>query len=137
MSHRRTLIGISAVVLLCASTGAPAQSATSPDDTFWASRDVRIPADPKVPVVRIAIWDSGVDTTLFDKQLARDPNGQPIVRGKRPPHAVLVVQQRWQQRIQLGAGVGRLHAQRRRSCCGTIGPTATRFWWKSSSPDWS
>lgn len=81
MSHRRIFIGISAVVMLFASTAAPARGAATPNESFWSSRDVQIPADPKAPVVRIAIWDSGVDITLFDKQLARDPSGQPIVRG--------------------------------------------------------
>ncbi len=48
---------------------------------FWASRDVTIPNDLPVPVVRIGIWDSGVDLSLFDGQIATDPDGNPLVRG--------------------------------------------------------
>lgn len=81
MAHCSTLMGVSAVVLFCVSTATPAQSAKTPDDTFWAPRDVQIPPDPKAPAVRIAIWDSGVDIALFGKQLARNSDGQVILRG--------------------------------------------------------
>ncbi len=45
---------------------------------IWAARDVTLtPAETRGPVV-IGIWDSGVDTALFAKQLVRD-DGKPAV----------------------------------------------------------
>jgi len=48
---------------------------------IWAARDTTIPASAASPTVRIAIWDSGVDTSLFSKQLARDAAGRVLLRG--------------------------------------------------------
>lgn len=48
---------------------------------FWASRDTVIQADPRAYVPRIAIWDSGVDTTLFRDLLMRDAARHVVLRG--------------------------------------------------------
>ncbi len=45
---------------------------------IWAARDVQLAPGQGQPV-RVAVWDSGVDTALFDKQLLRDPQGRPLV----------------------------------------------------------
>ncbi|MCC6838530.1 MAG: S8 family serine peptidase [Flavobacteriales bacterium] len=50
-------------------------------DGFWSSRDTVIQADPRAYVPRIAIGDSGVDTTLFAPQLVRDTAGHAVLRG--------------------------------------------------------
>ncbi len=45
---------------------------------IWAARDVQLaPGDGGSPV-RVAVWDSGVDTPLFGKQVLRDAKGQPL-----------------------------------------------------------
>lgn len=49
--------------------------------SFWSKRDTVLANVPGAPKVRIAIWDSGVDTTLFRERLARDAKGAPILRG--------------------------------------------------------
>jgi len=51
------------------------------DSTFWIARDTTIGADAARAKVRIAIWDSGVDTVLFRDRLARDGQGWPLIRG--------------------------------------------------------
>lgn len=44
---------------------------------IWAARDAALkPSDPGAPV-RIAVWDSGVDTALFGDQVLRDAQGRP------------------------------------------------------------
>jgi subtilisin family serine protease len=48
---------------------------------FWAARDVAVRRDPNRPLIRIGIWDSGVDTELFKGRLATDRTGTPILRG--------------------------------------------------------
>jgi len=46
---------------------------------IWAARDVVLqPGEGQGPV-RMAVWDSGTETRLFDKQLLRDAQGQPLV----------------------------------------------------------
>ncbi len=42
---------------------------------IWAARDVTLPADAGHRPVALAVWDSGVDTTLFPGQLLRDADG--------------------------------------------------------------
>lgn len=51
-----------------------------PED-FWPARDVLVPADPRAPMVRIAVWDSGVDPLLFAQRIAVDADGRALVRG--------------------------------------------------------
>lgn len=54
-----------------------ANQVTKPD--IWAARDVTLtPARVQAPV-RVAVWDSGVDTRLFGRQVLRDGKGQPRV----------------------------------------------------------
>lgn len=50
-------------------------------NSIWPARDVSIPPSPQHPSIRIGIWDSGVDTSLFTGQLARDSFGRVLLRG--------------------------------------------------------
>ena len=46
---------------------------------IWAARDVTLkPTQVRAPVA-IAVWDSGVDTQLFGRQVVRDKAGRPLV----------------------------------------------------------
>lgn len=75
LTHYRvfgSLAGYLALHGLVAQTTAP---------SFWSDREVDIPYAPQAPVVGIAIWDSGVDTTLFTEQLQRDASGRVVLRG--------------------------------------------------------
>lgn len=46
---------------------------------IWAARNVALqPGEGKAPV-RMAVWDSGTETRLFDKQVLRDAQGRPLV----------------------------------------------------------
>lgn len=63
-----------------ASTPLHAQSSAG-SVNIWTARDVTIAAVPGAPLVRVGIWDSGVDTMLFIGRLARDPRGQAAIRG--------------------------------------------------------
>ena len=46
---------------------------------IWASRDVSLEGVPGLTPVNLAVWDSGVDTTLFKGQLKRTAAGKPAV----------------------------------------------------------
>lgn len=48
---------------------------------FWASRDAAIDTAGDAAKIRIAIWDSGVDTSLFPNQVVRNADGKIILRG--------------------------------------------------------
>jgi len=59
---------------------AQAQSNTQPGD-FWASRDAKVEIAGDTAKVRIAIWDSGVDTSLFPDQAVRNAAGEVVLIG--------------------------------------------------------
>lgn len=42
---------------------------------IWAARDATLPADRGYAPVAVAVWDSGVDSTLFRDRLVRDASG--------------------------------------------------------------
>lgn len=44
---------------------------------IWAGRDVALPSGRNYQPVRIAVWDSGVDSALFRDRLVLDANGKP------------------------------------------------------------
>ena len=46
---------------------------------IWAARDVVLPAAGRYTRVPLAVWDSGVDLSLFKDQLLRDAAGAPVV----------------------------------------------------------
>lgn len=46
---------------------------------IWAARDVTLAPGKSQTPVRIAIWDSGVDTKLFPEQLIKGADGKPAV----------------------------------------------------------
>ena len=61
---------------------------------IWAARDVQLAPDAGLAPVRLSVWDSGVDTTLFGKQVARDGRGRPLFiafdKDSRPSKSLLV-----------------------------------------------
>ncbi|MEQ1643353.1 MAG: S8 family serine peptidase [Pyrinomonadaceae bacterium] len=73
----RTLLA--ATVFACASF-VDAQEVESQSE-FWASRDVVIKAKSNASVVRIGIWDSGVDVSLFPGQIALGKDRKALLRG--------------------------------------------------------
>ena len=58
-----------------------AHNVQKPD--IWEAREVTLTADDKLTPVRIAIWDSGVDTSLYPNQLFTDPSP-----GSHSPHGL-------------------------------------------------
>ena len=58
-----------------------AHNVEKPD--IWARREVTLSAAQKLTPVRVGIWDSGVDTALFMKQLYTDPHP-----GAHGPHGL-------------------------------------------------
>ena len=45
---------------------------------IWKARDVQLPREGKFAPVRIAVWDSGVDTALFDGHVLADGSRNPV-----------------------------------------------------------
>lgn len=52
-----------------------------PEATFWVERAAPPVDTTRAPRIRIGIWDSGVDTALFEDRLARDAQGAVLLRG--------------------------------------------------------
>lgn len=48
---------------------------------IWAARAVNLPTGKDYAPVTIAVWDSGVDSAIFGKQVVRDAAGKPVVIG--------------------------------------------------------
>jgi subtilisin family serine protease len=46
---------------------------------IWAARDVTLEPGKKYQPVNVAVWDSGVDLSIFKDQVVRDASGQPAV----------------------------------------------------------
>ena len=46
---------------------------------IWAARDVKLPETGPYKTVNVAVWDSGVDTSLFSRQLVTDSKGKPAL----------------------------------------------------------
>ena len=46
---------------------------------IWAVRAVRLEPGKSYTPVNVAVWDSGVETAIFEDQLVRDKDGQPAV----------------------------------------------------------
>jgi subtilisin family serine protease len=53
-----------------------ARKVEKPD--IWAARDITLPAGRRYSPVKIAVWDSGVDTALFPDRVLRDASGEPV-----------------------------------------------------------
>ena len=45
---------------------------------IWKARDVALAPDEKLAPVRIAVWDSGIDTALFGKAIVADESRRPV-----------------------------------------------------------
>lgn len=54
-----------------------AHQVVKPD--IWAARDVTLPSGKPYTPVRIAVWDSGVDTRLYGDRVVRDAKGEPAL----------------------------------------------------------
>ena len=67
---KRTLIDVYAAYL--------AQHKVNKPD-IWAARDVVLPEGGNFKPVTLAVWDSGVDTALFGRQVQRGADGQPAL----------------------------------------------------------
>lgn len=58
-----------------------ANNVQKPD--MWAARDIVFPSDAKLTPVRIGIWDSGTDPSVYGKYLVEDPSP-----GANNPHGL-------------------------------------------------
>ncbi len=60
---------------------------------IWAARDVVLEPGQKLTPVRLSVWDSGVDTSLFKSQLVTGRDGKPLFiaydKFSRPSRALL------------------------------------------------
>jgi subtilisin family serine protease len=78
---RELEIPIDEAALSVVNTYIAAHDVKKPD--IWAARDVTLTADEKLTPVRMAIFDSGVDTSLYPDQLFVDPDP-----GAHSPHGL-------------------------------------------------
>ena len=67
----KSLLPLKAQALPVLTAYVAAHNVQKPD--IWREREVTFTADDKLTAVRIGIWDSGVDTSLFGDQLFTDP----------------------------------------------------------------
>jgi subtilisin family serine protease len=67
----------------CAILAPYIQAHTAPKQDIWPAREVTLTAADKLTPVNIAIWDSGVDTSLYPTQLYTDPKP-----GAHSPHGL-------------------------------------------------
>lgn len=81
---RTRLLIATAVLLVPGAAELHAQESGTPRTDIWAARDVTFDARDSIARVRIAIWDSGVDTLLFASRVARDASGRILLRGYDP-----------------------------------------------------
>ena len=54
-----------------------ANQSVKPD--IWSARNVKLPRDRPYAPVTVAVWDSGVDSALFGKQVLRDAKARPLL----------------------------------------------------------
>lgn len=71
---------VAAMTLLISSVAAQPQNNTQPEG-FWRSRAAKVDTLGAAPKIRIAIWDSGVDISLFPNQVAHNADGLIIQMG--------------------------------------------------------
>jgi hypothetical protein len=71
------VLPLKAVLAQTYATYLAAHKVTKPD--IWAARDFSLPAKGKFRPVTLAVWDSGVDTRLFGRQVVRDRDGKPAL----------------------------------------------------------
>ena len=61
---------------------------------IWAARDVALAPGKGYAPVRISVWDSGVDTALFGRQVLRDKSGRPTFiafdKDSRPSRSLML-----------------------------------------------
>ena len=69
------ILPLKGLVLPALTSYVAANDVAKPD--IWAARDIVFPADAKLTPVRIGIWDSGTDPTVYSKYLVTDPNPGP------------------------------------------------------------
>ena len=67
---KQALVGAYSAYLL-------ANQVDKPD--IWAARSMALAPGLKVSPVRVAVWDSGVDSALFKRQVVRDARGKPVL----------------------------------------------------------
>jgi subtilisin family serine protease len=77
----KVIFPVKAQVLPLLTSYIAAHNVQKPD--IWAAREVTLTSDEKLTPVRIGIWDSGVDTSLYPQQLFNDP-----APGAHSPHGL-------------------------------------------------
>ena len=82
--NRRSLTTAPIFTALFACLAQPMHAQDKDTLTFWASRNAVVTMADNPAVVRIGVWDSGVDTTLFRGRIARGESGQLLIRGYNP-----------------------------------------------------